>query len=264
MTSWIKAGHNDWCSVRAMPKSFMFKVNKKANHCYSNFQDACDFTAARLKEDWSDKPWFLALSGGLDSEIVANTLIRNHMLFTPLILKIERSNEDESWYAEHWCRTNNLTPKILTISLNEWAEMINQYSSVVQNTHQIGIAAYLYLSDYVTQHLDSYLVSGLGDINQDGEKFYTNAVDFCLDMWRPKCHPTGFFMYTPELALSYIKNFDPLLDEQLNKLSFYHICPRPKMNWINRAPELSGIVAENIHSHQLSQPNSDAHWFESQ
>ena len=39
-------------------------------------------------------------------------------------------------------------------------------------------------------------------------------------------------MYTPELALSYINQFDISQDEQYNKLNFYQVAPRPKINYI--------------------------------
>jgi hypothetical protein len=39
-------------------------------------------------------------------------------------------------------------------------------------------------------------------------------------------------MYTAELALCYVSKFDISLNEQYNKLSFYNVQPRPKIDYI--------------------------------
>lgn len=261
--SWVSAGFNDWCSVRLTPEKFEFQVNAKASKNFENFQDACDFTAKLMHQQFNDRPLYLALSGGLDSEVVANTFVRNNIPFTPLIFNLGTVNGFESWYAEYWCQQHHIEPLRLSISPDEYETVVKKYLKVIKNTHQTGIVAYLYLADYV-RDLGGYYISGVGDINQDGNRFYTNIVDFSLDVWRPGQHPTGFFMYTPELALSYIKKFDYSVDEQYNKLSFYQVAPRPKFNWFEVLADQQFRVNQLIEFYYKHTPSSEPHWFESQ
>lgn len=258
--SWINAGFKDWCSVRLTPEKFEFRVNAKAEQSFENFQDSCDFTAKLMYQQFNDRPLYLALSGGLDSELVANTFVRNNIPFVPLIFNLGTVNGFESWYAEYWCHQHGLTPLRINVTPDEYTSIVKKYLKVIKNTHQTGIVAYLYLADYV-RGLGGYYVSGVGDINQDGNRFYTNIVDFSLDVWRPGQHPTGFFMYTPELALNYIKKFDPNVDEQYNKLSFYQVAPRPKFNWFEILAYQKFQVNQLIEFWCKRTPDSQPHWF---
>ena len=260
MSDWTLAGHDGWCSVRLTPEQFEFKVNRRAEIEFDNFHDAASYTAKLLAAKYNDKPLYVSLSGGLDSEVIANTFVKEGIPFTPIILNIGNVIEHETWYAEYWCKQHNITPVRINVTLDEYVDIVKRYTKILKNTHQIGTIGYMYVAECV-YNLGGYYVGGVGDINQDGDRFFSNSVDFALDMWKPGQAPTGFFMYTPEIALAYIKQFDPTVTEQYNKLSFYGVSPRPKYNWVayvygrnKRLDTIYDIWYKYV-------PNSQAHWY---
>jgi hypothetical protein len=257
--TWYPVGHNDWCSVNLTPERFAFQVNNPATK-ELDFQSACDFTAQTLYQDWSDRQLYLSLSGGLDSEVIANTFVRNQISFIPVILQVGNLNAAESWYAEYWCQQHNMTPLIKTVTIAEYEDIVKKYLLVIKNTHQTGIVANLYLADEI-QVLGGYYVNGVGDINQDRDQFYCNIVDFALDVFRSGQHPTGFFMYTAEIALAYIKMFDSAINEQYNKLRFYNVSPRPKIAWVEQVISSSTRLFQILDFWRTHAPNSQPHQF---
>ena len=257
--TWYPAGHNDWCSVNLTPERFAFRVNTPATK-ELDFESACDLTAQTLYQEWGSRPLYLSLSGGLDSEVIADTFVRNRIPFVPIILCVDDVNSAESQYAESWCRRHNIDPLIKNLTIVEYTDIIKKYLPVLRDTHQTGITAFLYLADFV-QQLGGCYVNGVGDINQEQDQFYCNVVDFALDVFCPGQHPTGFFMYTAEVALAYIKMFDSTADEQYNKLTFYNVLPRSKINWMQEIRYKNIHLAHAIYLWSKTIPNSQPHWF---
>ena len=257
--TWYPAGHQGWCSVNLTPERFAFQVNNPATK-ELDFQSACDIAAQMLYQEWGSRPLYLSLSGGLDSEVIADTFVRNHISFIPVILQVGNLNAAESWYAEYWCYQHNITPLIKTVTIAEYEDILKKYLLVIRNTHQTGIVANLYLADEIKALGGSY-VNGVGDINQDHDQFYCNIVDFALDVFRPSQHPTGFFMYTAELALAYIKMFDSTVNEQYNKLRFYNVAARPKIAWVEHVFFGSKRLRHLLDFWYAHAPNSQSHQF---
>lgn len=257
--TWYPAGHNGWCSVSLSSERFAFQVNNPATK-ELDFQSACDFTAQTLYQEWGSRPLYLSLSGGLDSEVIAATFVRNHIPFIPIILRVGDLNAAESWYAEYWCHQHSIDPMIKTLNIANYENVVKKYLLVLRDTHQTGIVANLYLADEI-QALGGYYVNGVGDINQDQDQFYCNIVDFALDVFRPGQHPTGFFMYTAELVLAYIKMFDITVNEQYNKLKFYNVSPRPKIDWAQQLKYSTERLAAMFGIWYKHVPNSQPHQF---
>ena len=235
MIEWHNAGRDNWLSVAKPDLSFMLKFNSRAEKLYKNFEEAADYNARLLYEDWGDKPLFVSLSGGLDSELCARILLKNKIPFTPIILNLADTNKPEFWYAEYWCYTNNIRPIKIDLSAEDLRSriFIPYLKEMHQLSYQFGTLINLFVADYVEQQ-GGYSISGVGDINFDfgSKKFFCDYIDFTVDFHRPGKHPTGFFMYTPEMALSYVHQFDLNLNEQYNKLNFYGVDARPKYNHI--------------------------------
>ena len=76
-------------------------------------------------------PIYLAISGGLDSEYVANVLKRNKIHFVPISLKFDDYNNEELKWAERWCKKNGYTQCVVNVSPSRFL----QYSVV--NYHKI-------------------------------------------------------------------------------------------------------------------------------
>lgn len=245
--TWVAAGHKDWISVSLTAEQFSIKVNHSAQHNF-DFETACDYTAQKLAADFGQYPLYLGLSGGVDSELVANTLLRNHIDFVPFILEIKGVNDLEVWHAHHWCWRNNITPQVYSMSVPEFEQKFLPNLRRLRDTHQVGLIMIIWMSDYIAS-LGGKLITAVAELNLDFDTktFYSNTVDYVMNLFDRNHHPTGFFSYTPELVLSYIKQFDTDLDEQYNKVMFYKVSPRPKYNWTSEfnavSPKSNALIS---------------------
>ena len=131
---WVSAGHKSWSEVRLADNKLDFRLLRPAQYQFDNFQDACDFNAQRLYEDWQDRPFYLALTGGMDSECSATTLLRNKIAFTPFILEVDNLNAYEVWYAKYWCWKNKVTPIVERITQDEIVEIYKKNINVVRQS----------------------------------------------------------------------------------------------------------------------------------
>jgi hypothetical protein len=229
--TWIPGGYNNWFSISLDDSSFQLKFNRRATTLYQDFEAAADHAVNLLYQQWNDRPLYLAMSGGMDSEFVANALYRNQIPFQPVILHIDDRNQTESWYAHYWCKQHNVQPIVLTRTMPQILEALAKFFPKLMEIKQVHQTPMLVIYDWVTQQ-DGYCIYGGGDINLSEKKFYCNSLDFISSIIYQDRHPTSFFMYTAELALCYISKFDIDLDEQYNKLSFYNVMPRPKIEYL--------------------------------
>ena len=231
--TWLPGGYNDWFSVNLSEPNFCLRFNRRASVLYQDFDEAADQAAQLLYKEWGQRPLYVALSGGVDSELTARILLKNQIPFTPVILKIEDYNYLESWYAEYWCYTNNITPITINYSAEKFAEACVQYSEKLIKIKNCYQTPNMILNSYV-EKLGGCCINSCGDINFDHERkeFYCATLDFTTNIVDIGAHPTSFFMYTPELALSYINQFDTTQTEQYNKLKFYKVSARPKIDYL--------------------------------
>ena len=242
--TWIPGGHNDWFSISLDRSSFQLKFNCQAEILYQDFATAADHAANLLHQQWHDRPLYLAMSGGIDSEFVADTLYRNNIQFTPVIMHIDDWNQTESWYAHYWCKKHFIEPIVLNRSMPQLIEALAKFFPKLMEIKQVHQTVMLMIYDWITQQ-NGYCIYGAGDMNLSEKKFYCNSLDFISSIIYKDRHPTSFFMYTAELALCYISKFDISLDEQYNKLSFYNVLPRPKIEY------LAPLIANQDYKTQL-------------
>lgn len=243
--TWYTAGYQDWLSVTVDEPNFAVQFNRQAERVINDFHSAADVAAQHLWTEHCDRPLYLALSGGLDSEYVANTLLRNQIPFTPVILKIGTQNLHESWYAEYWCHVNGVKPVILEYSFEQYTKVMVDFRQQLRQIKDAIQSPFLLLYQWANNK-NGYLVYGGADMNLSQGKFYCHSLDFISSLLPElRHHPTSFFMYTPELALSYVNQFDLTQSEQYNKIRIYSVAPRPKFGFIAELahrPEIKPIV----------------------
>lgn len=263
--TWMPGGHNDWFSVKINGSEFELKINRPAKKLYKQFDDAADDAAQLLYKEWGNKPLYLALSGGLDSECTARILVKNKIPFTPVILKIGTLNQLETWYAEYWCAANNITPIVLEYSIDEFVKEIAKFGPKLKYIRNYNLTPILLIYKYVHQQGGSCIYAA-GDINLDSQRgqFFCSSLDFVSNLINAGAHPTAFFMFTPELALSYINQFDTSISEQFNKIKFYKVPPRPKIDYVE-AMKANTLISETIYQlHCLFKedlPGDQRHWY---
>lgn len=252
-----------WFSLSLNDECLILQFTRRASVWYTNFQEAADNAVQQLRNDYSG-PLYLALSGGIDSEFVANTLFRNQISFTPIIVKAENVNPIETWYAEYWCHAHNIRPVIINQTSQQCADAFVKFFRQMKQLKNFGQAQVLTAYDYATQQ-GGHCIYGAGDINLGPNKqFYCASIDFISDLINIGHHPTSFFMYTPELALSYITQFDLSLDEQYNKLKFYNVTPRPKISYdenFSNLPEVQAVKQKMYYLDQTPKYLPRYHWY---
>jgi hypothetical protein len=230
MMSWHTAGYKDWFQVTMEP-NFTVEILKPASRLIFDFDVAGDEVANLIADQWGHKPLYLTMSGGLDSEFVADRLIKNKIEFTPVIVKLEQLNSLETWYAEYWCYKNNKTPVVIDFTLDQYTDAMKKFAPQCAELKNFNLALQIIVYDYVNQH-QGHLIYCAGDMQFDinsKDLFYLHSFDLISSIASVGQHPTSFYMHTPELLLSYISGYNIVLSENYNKINAYGISPRPKI-----------------------------------
>lgn len=257
---WINAGHKDWCRVSLSAQGLHWAVNAPASQLMP-FDQACDYNAQRLYEDWQAWSLYLSFSGGMDSDLVANVLHRNQIPFTVVILEIGECNQQETWYAHYWCWKNNVVPQVIKMDLWTYERNILPMLNKLRHTHQHGSTVNLWLSQHISS-LGGKMITGLGDINFDfGTKtFFNDVIDWAPQLFGNEDQPCGFFSYTAELVASYINTFDTDISEQYNKARFYNIDARPKIPSIMHFAKSTPFTEMIMKKFTDRNPKKDPNW----
>jgi hypothetical protein len=196
------------------------------------FHEAADYTAKLINDRCSNL--YLAMSGGLDSDYVAEVLFRNGISFTPIIA-ITPDNV-ETHCALHWCKLHNIEPVILTFIEND-PRLVRQFRLIAKDLKQVsGLTNIVsYLAEYVSNKGGQLLVgdSPIGAHTDDyyqpaGEIFDIEWFSFITEFMQPGVHPGAFFQYTPELFLAIAKSLNVNVSESAGKAELYSLPYKPK------------------------------------
>jgi hypothetical protein len=222
-------GLNEWLKVENDSCSFDFsdlKIWKK--------KECIDYAVEKITEKYEN--FYVALSGGIDSEFVANSLLERGINFIPVIVNLE-TNKIESWFAFKWCYENKKTP--LVISLSE--EEIVNYFPRISKTNNIPFycSPQVLLSKIISGFDGSLLFGGeeffqrdrflAADMKPMSENLSTDNYSFIVEKINKK-HPGGFLTYTPELIVNMVKEIDYSKPPELALAEYYGVMPRPKIN----------------------------------
>ena len=209
-----------------------------------SFQQACDEVAVEIANKYDNL--FVAMSGGCDSEHVANVFFRNKIPFTPMFVTYKKTVHNdqryERWYANLWCRKHNVKP--LEVDVSEYINssldrqryikfrprlglgFLTQSCLIdIVNKHQGHIVTGMQLEYYPDQDQMTYLEPQLG--NYQG--FVMQESDGYMDLLAPNQHPWAFFYWSPKLLASFVNSWNLDLNMQENKAEIYDVSPRPKM-----------------------------------
>lgn len=193
---------------------------------------------------------YVAMSGGIDSEFVAQTFLDLGIPFKPIIFKVDDLNELDIWWALKWCKDNEIEPVVLSESTENW---VNRFISISQEhcgRFGQGTGTMSYINEYVIER-DGNLVTGGGFIeyfpDENLEYMRTRYKDSALhDQYGAEKHgyifhepdilqairypdmPFNFLSWTPEIVLSYVYHRDMTIDSAANKAKIMNCLPRPK------------------------------------
>lgn len=222
-------GLSEWISVSDDFCTFDF-----SNVQFKKKSECIDYTVEKIIEN--GKNFYLALSGGLDSEFAANCLYERGVKFTPIIMDIF-TNRIENWYAYRWCYEKKITP--LVISMTE-AEVANTFPKIsLSKKIPFYVSIPLILSEIVLQKNGCLILGGEEIIDRDyllsgkfekmSENLDTNKYAYVVEL-ENKNHIGGFLSYTPELFLNCLDELDYNKPGQLALAEYYGVLPRPKLN----------------------------------
>ena len=233
-------GHNNWYKInlnRELDNSkIKFEVEFDVPATLElDFKLASDSAAHLISSNYDNL--HLCFSGGLDSEYIANVLVRNKIEFVPVILIMNNFDPKEYWYARYFCDQHNLKPVIIDYRerLFDLQKLMLQKSVEIHCDCNVAFAHHV-----IAHHLpDASLLTGAGHPlkgpapNYDephGEELVVDEYDFYLDISYNSRHPGGFFNFTPDIFFSFIKNIDLSVNAQISKSKLYNIPFRPKLD----------------------------------
>lgn len=227
-----------------------------------DFKTACLQVAEEIESTLGGRKLFVAMSGGCDSETVANTFYKLKIPFTPIIhetyyLGLEAYYAD-TWWAKRWCKSAGLVPIIKKSTFPEMFAENKPIADAIKGRKLYPIQNAV-LANYV-KSMDGMLVNGqafieyypdltldyLKDIVHDPSFFENGKLrsgwllhedDFYVDMNDPGYHPYNFLSWNREIALSYISSRDMTINSEENKFKVMKCLPRPKLG----VPEVAWV-----------------------
>lgn len=233
-----KGGYQNWLelelNVAKLPDKSTFSVRflHTTPPRELDFQTSADYTARLIADQFDNL--FLGMSGGLDSEFIAEVFYRNHIPFTPIV-GINFQNRDH-YFALDWCRKHAITPIVFDFK-NVQNEFFEEGIRFTRKTHLFGegINLALYLNRMAESH-GGHLVTGEPTLPQVTDDYHLPCTDmfdmyfYALGMEWLGHAPGAFFSYTPEILLAQAKEINCDLHESAAKADLYEIPYRPKMD----------------------------------
>lgn len=235
----------DGLPKRKQKENLLVKFNQKANKILP-FDQACDQTAQEIYSQ--HKNLYVALSGGCDSENIANSLHRNKIPFVPIILIYNHAKDQEqrqeSAYAVEWCRQHQVEPWIVYTndfigSTEEKLSFLHlrprlqfghmtslMLSKLMQDKQGLLVTGYQ-LEYYPDLDQMTYLEPQLGDY----VGFVLEESDNYLETMCPDTHPWGFHYWSPDILAAFVNEWDIAMNMQENKANIYKVQYRPKMGY---------------------------------
>jgi hypothetical protein len=222
----------DWIKFNKEDNKFSWELDFSELQVMSK-DDCIDHTIECITNDYDNL--HLSLSGGMDSEFVADCLVSRGVKFKPVIVDFG-TNSPESWYAYLWCKKNNIEPLVVNLTREMVLKTFSHYALKHSTSFMCGFE---FVLDYL---IDGHLILGCGDpfkhqdcstdkLNESvSPMLEISSFDFGLELSYPKKHPASFFLYTPNLLHHMVKNIDYSKPLQMAKAEYYGVMPRPKIS----------------------------------
>lgn len=215
------------------------------------FERVCKNVAQEIFELHKHQKIYIAMSGGCDSETVANSFYKEKIPFTPIINEfyyggLETSYAD-TWWAKRWCKEHNIEPYINKINLRDLKDKLLPIAKKLKIRKLFSIQNILLADiaksndgilingqafiEYYPEHTLDYLRDVVKDpaFNTSSEGWLLHEDDFYIDMYDPGYHPYNFLSWNPEIVLSYISSRTSTLTSEENKFKIMKCNPRPKL-----------------------------------
>jgi hypothetical protein len=177
-----------------------------------NYRDEVLFAAKSIAEN-TDKPIYLGMSGGIDSEVIALCLKEQNIDFTAVVVEHSNgANMHDVGYAYKFCNQHNIKIERLLLDVDTFFTT-GIFRYIDQGYRAVRMFRYFQL--FLIEHIENKggcLILGSGEqvyctvdnkINMMMDQGYTMSLDWCKN--HNTVHYPYFFMYNPEMYASYIK-----------------------------------------------------------
>lgn len=199
--------------------------------------------AARRIAENTTKPIYVAMSGGIDSELVARILIQEKIRFVPVIVQFDHDyNKQDISYAFDFCKLHNLNPEIIQL------DIVDFFEKSVTTPYILANCAHL-MQMHIMRHVAR--LGGMAIIAVGEQRYmnYANTVHVPVPIERIAVTHfmqaeqiegvSAFYCYTPEMMLSLLNDaqaigFDTIdefahnIKEQIYHTYWPDLTPRPK------------------------------------
>jgi len=192
--------------------------------------------AAKVIGSSTNKPLYLCMSGGVDSEVAAIALLEAGVPFKALTLRhMQYTNDHEIAFVIDWCYKHNIELNFLPIDITDF--FVRRIDAYIRDGYFGGVKTYsIYTYMYMMQaihQMGGSAVFGMGEplfINHN-DKIDVEVIPYrytIIDYLRrnpQQEHFPWFFLQTPELLASYLQ--EPLVKLILDDPGYYK-SPLPK------------------------------------
>lgn len=229
------AGFNDWITLEGNPGEVPVCSLDFSSVQLLNRKEAIDHTVNAICRYGKDI--FVSLSGGMDSEFVAQSLFDRSIKFYPVIVDYQ-TNAAEAWYAYNWCRVNGVKPIVIKLT----REMVQaSFSSLAKKYCTMYVGAVNFIVEHFVNSKGGVMINGSWDpfepVSCSDDKLdkqmdtylYLESYQLDIDIAFPNRNPVGFLFQTPEMFYSSIAELDYSKPAQIAKSKFYGVNSRPKL-----------------------------------
>ena len=239
---------SNWIEAKYPQKDEKFTINIKIpNNSVQkrDFLDIADSTAKLIASTFNNLA--VVITGGLDSEFIATTLIRNKIPFQPVIF-ITPYDPYEYRYALNFCSKNNLKPIVLDYSDEEKfntviVPIITKFMYTIKRGKWLGSLPYV-VSTLVP---GDYIIGSMDPLIHTDHSFYTKAdpnlilYDYDFFTINQMDNVCSFLGCTEDMFFNFVANLDFSLSAQEAKRRLYgDLMWRPKIEVV--APQDSYVI----------------------
>lgn len=226
----ITCGHKDWIQCNpSITEQFRMALTPANAVLQTEFHHAADYTATLINARYENI--YLCLSGGIDSEYVATTLLRNRIPFVPVILDADFTRT-EVQYAYKFCASHNIAPQVIDYTGPDGHQRLLKELAAIAFRMRVPMDLGL-IPNLVAKLLpNASILTGYGDpFAVNTTKAIGNMIEFYdhdYYLHLSGDHPGAFFSYTPELLRAMVADIDTTKNIQDAKEQLYDIRWRPK------------------------------------
>lgn len=173
-----------------------------------SFDKAAEKAVEEISNNYNN--FYLALSGGYDSEFILRVFYKHNIEIIPIIVRL--GNEVESKYAYNACRELGITPIEIYIDEDQFIEYYT--NKILKKLNGIGYHAThaLFAAEYVKKKKGVLLTGGhlIGSDNTPIKDDYASSYeyDFYIDYIYPTLKKIDLYLYSIEIMYSMLPKTD--------------------------------------------------------